>query len=95
MRSADILVKAPSNADLIYAGDDNGTLFATSSGDTYWVTGRNPSGAGIVTSLAVDPTSATVVYATYSGFDSTAGKHVFKIIDGGRPGAKSARACSP
>ena len=66
---------APSNPQVLYAGDTVQALFSTDAGTTWHPVG-NGLPPGRVTALAVSPTSATTVYAgTDAGvFVSTDGR---------------------
>lgn len=94
---------APNNDNYIYSGDNNGYIFATSNGGTNWysigggTTGaticdshENCSTGGIVTGLAVDPTNASTVCATFADFaqacnaQATTCGHLFKSTDAGK-----------
>ena len=60
---------APSDSKTIYVGSDRGEIEVTADGGTTWasiVTTALPTRA--VTQIAVDPTTATTAYATFSGF---------------------------
>jgi hypothetical protein len=86
------IAAAPGNSSIIYAGSDTSDIEVTSNGGTSWATIASstvlPTRA--VTQVAVDPTTATTAYVTFSGFGScnnTAvvcdGKgHVFKTVNG-------------
>ncbi len=86
------IAAAPGNSNIIYVGSDNGEIEVTSNGGTSWTTIANgtvlPTRA--VTQVAVDPSTATTAYVTFSGFGSCNnsavvcdGKgHVFKTING-------------
>jgi hypothetical protein len=69
----------------IYAGTDDGWLWGTVDLGANWTRFTDPDLPDRwVTRVAVDPTNANIVYATYSGYrnaDNTA--HVLRSIDGG------------
>src|SRR5260370_25174928 len=82
---------APGNSNTIYVGSDDGDIEVTSNGGNAWAsiaTATLPIRA--VTQVAVDPSTATTAYVTFSGFGSCNnsavvcdGKgHVFKNIQG-------------
>lgn len=89
------LAVAPSNVKYIYAGDDNGLLYFSTNGGSNW-SSAGPSGngevcdsggdcspaGGIVTGIAVSPSSASTIYVTFSNFAS-GGHHVFKSTTSG------------
>lgn len=75
---------APSNDNVIYAGDNNGNLYVTTNGGTSWSGGVVPgSTGGIVTGIAVDPTNASTVYVTFADFATSKGHHVFESTNSG------------
>src|SRR5258708_5962278 len=82
---------APGNSNTIYVGSDDGDIEVTSNGGTSWAsiaTATLPTRS--VPQFAVDPSTATTAYVTFSGFGSCNnsavvcdGKgHVFKTING-------------
>ena len=85
---------APSNANRIYVGYYDGQVFVTDSACTtlacWRAIGGTPRGlpSAPVTRIAVDPSNADVVYATFSGFGS--GAHLFKSVNGGNSWSASA-----
>src|SRR5262249_28651899 len=78
------LAVAPTNGNVIYAGLNSGKFSSTINGGVSWST-RTISGAtgGVLTGIAVDPTNAFTVYATFANFAAGAGHHVFKSTNGG------------
>jgi hypothetical protein len=81
---------APGNSNIIYVGSDDGDIEVTSNGGTTWssiATAILPTRA--VTQVAMDPSTPTTAYVTFSGFGSCNnsavvcdGKgHVFKTIN--------------
>lgn len=85
---------APSNANRIYIGYYDGQIFVTDAACTTIACWRAIGGAakGLpaapVTRIAVDPGSADLAYATFSGFGS--GPHLFKTANGGTSWSASA-----
>jgi hypothetical protein len=82
---------APGNSNTIYVGSDTSDIEVTSNGGTTWTSiapATLPTRA--VTQVAVDPSTATTAYVTFSGFGSCNnvaivcdGKgHVFKTTNG-------------
>jgi hypothetical protein len=82
---------AQGNSNIIYVGSDDGDIEVTSNGGTLWAsiaTATLPVRA--VTQVAVDPSTASTAYVTFSGFGSCSnsvvvcdGKgHVFKTVNG-------------
>lgn len=77
---------APSDSNVMAVGLSDGWLAVYSQA----VTGVRVSGVyrapryGFVSSLAFDPTASNIIYATYSSFNSGAGRHIYKSIDGGQ-----------
>jgi photosystem II stability/assembly factor-like uncharacterized protein len=72
--------------DTIYLGTDTGRLWKTENGGANWT---EFVGKGLpdrwVTRVAVDPTDAKTVWATFSGFrNGEDAAHVFKTTDGGQ-----------
>jgi uncharacterized repeat protein (TIGR01451 family) len=95
--SVSTITPAPSNATTIYAGTNNGRIWRTTTTPANWVEVRDWSGpCGVaqtclpqryVTRLAVHPTNANTIYATFSGWDTatpTRPGHVFRSPDGGQ-----------
>ncbi len=78
---------APSNASRVYIGYYDGQMFVTNGAcntTACWTSvGGTANGlpSAPITRIAVDPSSADVAYATYSGFSG--GAHVFKTTNGG------------
>ncbi|MFU8876445.1 WD40/YVTN/BNR-like repeat-containing protein, partial [Micromonospora sp. SL4-19] len=76
---------AKTDANVIYAGTDDGWLWGTKDGGATWARFTDPALPNRwVTRVAVDPKNANVAYVTYSGLrnaDNTA--HVLRTIDGG------------
>lgn len=82
------LAVAPNNDSMIYTGDDAGHIFVTTNGGSTWSETTPNSTGGMVTGLAVDPTNANTVYATFADFAAgtcgqSCGKHVFQSTDAG------------
>ena len=79
------LAPAASDANVIYAGTDDGLLWVTKDQGATWKRLKDPDLPGTwVTSVAVDPADANVAYVTYSGYrDGSAAPHVLKTSDGG------------
>ncbi len=80
---------APGNSSIIYVGSDDGDIEVTSNGGTSWATIATATlPARSVTQVAVDPSTATTAYATFSGFGTCATfcspptGHVFKTVNG-------------
>jgi hypothetical protein len=80
---------AQGNSNIIYVGSDTSDIEVTSNGGTSWATiatATLPTRA--VTQVAVDPSTATTAYATFSGFGTCAtfctgpAGHVFKTVNG-------------
>jgi photosystem II stability/assembly factor-like uncharacterized protein len=79
-----ILAVAPSNDNVIYAGDNAGNVFVTTNGGTSWTGGAVPgSTGGMVRGIAVNPHSASTVYVSFANFANGSGHHVFKSTNGG------------
>jgi hypothetical protein len=80
---------APSNNNTIYTGSDDGLIAVTTNalmGATSTWFNISPVGVSrAITDIAVDPTSSTTAYITYSGFSGFADTfgHVFKTTNGG------------
>jgi hypothetical protein len=83
------IAAAPGNSNTIYVGSDNGDIEVTSNGGTSWTsiaTATLPARA--VTQVAVDPSTAAIAYAVFSGFGTCATfctgptGHVFKTVNG-------------
>jgi hypothetical protein len=76
---------AKTNANVIYAGTDDGWLWGTKDLGATWTRFTDPAlPSRWVTHIAVDPTNANRAYVTYSGLrnqDNTA--HVLRTTDGG------------
>lgn len=75
---------APGNSQRVTAGTSEGDVYRSES--ALWTTGSSTWGstrprAGFVTSLAFEPGSQDVVYATYAGFG---GQHVWRSEDYGQ-----------
>ncbi len=82
------LAIAGSDADVLYAGTSDGTLWTTTNGGGDWSEITDSSFPGRdVKRVAVDPTDADTAYAVFGGFDAqtpdTPG-HVFRTTDGGQ-----------
>lgn len=91
------LAVAASDDTVIYAGDRSGNVFVSMDGGTTFTatpfkdnTGKHLlTTGGIVTGIAVDPTSAYTVYVTLARFANcspgvdTCGQHIFRSLDGG------------
>jgi hypothetical protein len=74
---------APGNSQRVIVGTTEGDVYASdaaiySSSSSFWDSTRPRD--GFVTSLAFEPGSQDVIYATYAGFG---GKHVWRSMDGG------------
>ncbi len=87
--SLSTIAPAPSDPNTIYVGSDEGEIEVTSNAGTSWtsiVTATLPTRS--VTQVAVDPISAMIAYATFSGFGTCATfcssptGHVFKTVNG-------------
>ena len=74
------------NADVIYTGSDTGHVFrvtnATNASPT-WAEVDVGASALFVSDIVIDPSNASVVYASRAGFSGSAGQNVRKSIDGG------------
>jgi photosystem II stability/assembly factor-like uncharacterized protein len=79
------LAGSATNANLVYAGTDDGRLWFTPDLGANWTRVTDPEVPGTwVTRVTVDPTNATIAYATFSGFRSgSALPYVLKTTDGG------------
>lgn len=86
----------PYNADVIWVGHNNGSVYRTSNG-----TSRNPAWTRVgadavpgrmVTRITVDPTNINVVYVTLGGFISSGylTGNIWKTTDGGATWAAAA-----
>ena len=86
------IAAAPGNSSILYVGSDTSDIEVTSNGGSSWASIANSTvlPARAVTQVAVDPTTATTAYVTFSGFGSCnnsvvvcdAKGHVFKTING-------------
>jgi hypothetical protein len=81
--SVSSIAVAPTNPNHVLAGTDAGNIHRTTAGlsagsTTVWPSAKPAS--GYVSSVAFDPTSDAVAYATYSSFGAT---HVWRSTDGG------------
>ncbi len=76
----DIVEVAPSNPQIIYAGQ-NATLRRTTDGGATWNLLTTPAGAGSITALAIKPTNPDSIWVTSSGY--SAGNKVFQSTNGG------------
>jgi hypothetical protein len=76
---------AKTNADVIYAGTDDGWLWGTKDGGATWTRFTDPVlPTRWVTHVAVDPTNALKAYVTYSGLrNADNNAHVLRTTDGG------------
>ncbi|NND59797.1 MAG: hypothetical protein HKN49_05965, partial [Gammaproteobacteria bacterium] len=76
---------AASNGNTLYVGTDDAKLWYTHDLGVNWTQSSDPDLPNRwVSRIVVDPTDASVAYATYSGFrngDNT--PYVFKTVDGG------------
>lgn len=86
--SIEALGLAASDAQVIYAGTTDGTLWVTTTGGEAWdeITGDSFPPRGI-TRVAVDPTDAQTAYVTFKGFDLQTPDqpgHIFRTTDGGQ-----------
>jgi hypothetical protein len=80
----------PGNSNTIYVGSNDGDVEVTADGGATWNSIANSLPLRSVTQVAVDPTTATTAYATFSGFGTCAnaeitcdGKgHVFMTSNG-------------
>jgi photosystem II stability/assembly factor-like uncharacterized protein len=77
------LAVAPGNSQITLAGTTDGYIHRndealTADGTTVWESSRPRE--GFISSLAFEPGSTVVVYATFAGFG---GKHVWRSTDGG------------
>ena len=77
------LAVAPNNSDFVVVGTTEGYIYRNDAAlqagaTTVWPSSQPRN--GFVSSLAFDPSSPGVVYATYAGFS---GSHVWKSGDGG------------
>jgi photosystem II stability/assembly factor-like uncharacterized protein len=74
---------APANSKVVYAGTENGGLFASADGGTTW--SANLAGSllpgTMITRIETHPRDAQRVYVTIAG---THHSHVFRSVDGGR-----------
>jgi photosystem II stability/assembly factor-like uncharacterized protein len=80
-----VLAVAPSNANVIYAGN-GGKLYRTTDGGataTSWkdVTAGLPVATAYLTSVAIHDYDPSIAYVTFSGY--VAGEKVYKTCDGG------------
>ncbi len=81
--SVTAIAVAPANSNFVVAGMSDGYILRTTEAlrahaTTTWASARPR--VGFVSSLAFDPTTPRIVYATYSTFGGT---HVWKSVDGG------------
>ncbi len=76
---------AKTDPNVLYAGTDDGWLWGTTDGGATWTRFTDPVlPSRWVTRVAVDPTNAKVVYATYSGYRNADNHaHVLRSTDGG------------
>jgi hypothetical protein len=76
---------AKANANVIYAGTDDGWLWGTKDGGATWTRFTDPAlPTRWVTHVAVDPTNAQKAYVTYSGLrNADNNAHVLRTTDGG------------
>jgi hypothetical protein len=77
------LAVAPGNSDFVVVGATDGFIYRNDAAlqagpNTVWQSSRPRN--GFVSSLAFDPSSSGVVYATYAGFGGT---HVWRSVDFG------------
>ncbi len=75
---------SPLNSDLIYAGTDDGNIWATQNGGANWelLSGNLPN--RWVTKVYASPNDINTVYATFSGYRyGEDNGHVYKSIDAG------------
>jgi hypothetical protein len=63
---------APGNSNTIYVGSNDGDVEVTADGGATWNSIANSLPLRSVTQVAVDPTTATTAYATFSGFGTCA-----------------------
>jgi len=77
-----VLTVAPSNPNVIYAGNGN-RLYLTKNGGTTWtdVTVGLPVASNYLTAVAVHDTDPTIAYVTFSGYN--AGQKVYKTLNSG------------
>jgi hypothetical protein len=70
---------------MLYAGTDDGRLWRTSTGGSFWSQASDPDLPDRwVTRVAVDPSNAAVAYVAFSGFRNADGApYVLKTVDGG------------
>jgi len=84
------IAAAPSDNRVVFTGNSGGYVSGTTNGGATTIIPNEPKPGGnsAITSLAVDPTDAHVVYATVAGFapSTSCGGHVFKSIDSGAEG---------
>ncbi len=80
---ASAIAVAEGNSDVVLVGSDTGHIYrstAATSADEGTVWDSTRPRQGFVSSVAYDPTDASVAYATYAGFG---GAHVWRSDDGG------------
>jgi len=88
---------APTNDNIVFAGDSVGNIYSTTTGttatsSTAWTSTALSSG-NYISWIAVDPTNASIVYATVSTFGSGQ-THVWKSTNGGASWTASDNAAS-
>ena len=77
------LAVAPSNPNIIYAGDYSRIMRTIDGGATWTTVSTGLPSSEAKTNIAVDPTDPMKIYATLSGY--TSGIKVFKSTTGGAP----------
>src|SRR5262245_18012830 len=78
------VVADPQQADIVYAGRGYGVAKSTDGGQSWKELKSGLPTSFFVTSLAIDPQTASTLYATgYTSFYPKRSSTVFKSIDGG------------
>ena len=76
---------APTHANYIYAGTDDGLVWVSTDGGTTWDDVSQSLPKRWVTRITVDPRFETTAYVSFSGFrEDSPLSHVFKTIDAGQ-----------
>lgn len=79
------LAVAPTNADVIYAGTDDGLVWNTRDGGQTWTNLSEGLPDRWITRVMVAPDTATTAYVTFSGFrEDMPLPHVFRTQDAGQ-----------
>jgi hypothetical protein len=76
---------APSNNRVVYAGTSGGSVQMTTSAGpgATWTKVSSGLPNQSITQVAVSPSSSSTVYATFSGFPSASGQHIYQSTNSG------------